>query len=252
MKTPRSSGRGPGFSFASSTPSSSRNSLDSNHERESYTRSQRNDDRGGRTGNYLKSNPPSLTSSLSQLSVRLEGGHGSFRPSLTFEVDSLEKKDRQGKQHLILNRKSQEKTNVTYRSLGEQQSFEALQAENAQLHAKLMNYLTIQNENRQLHAQLANYHAVCQENQELHVKLAKLQDIQSEFSEIFDLLQRRESLRVSVSANRKKFLLEMLAAEDNLNHEEHCGVLYKGEMLHMAIGRQIANIGQLRNEMGPR
>lgn len=132
------------------------------------------------------------------------------------------------------------------------QLFETLQSENAQLHAKLMDYLTIQNENWQLQAQLATYQAVRHENRELHAKLAELKDIQYELSEMVDLLQRRERIRFSMSANRKKFLLETLAAEDNLNQEELCGGLYKGETLPMTIGRQIANISQLRNEMGNR
>ena len=253
MKTPRSSGRGPGFSFGSSsnTPSNSSrssNSLGINFERESCTRGQKNDVCGERTASFaLKSNPPSLASSMSQLSFRFEGD--CTRPSLTVENgSSLDKKERQDRYQQILNHTPQDRTGPSFRSSEEQQSsFATIQAENAQLRATLMDYLTIQSENRQLQAQLANYHAVFHENQELHAKLAKLQDIQNEFSEIVNLLQRRESLRVSVSSNRKKFLLEMLAAEDNLNQEEQSGLLYRGETLPMAIGRQIANIGQLRN-----
>ncbi|KAL3771633.1 hypothetical protein ACHAWU_007750 [Discostella pseudostelligera] len=248
MKTPRSSGRGPGFSFGSITPNASHSSsLGFNFERETYTRGRSNDGCGGKIGsNALRSSTPSSTSLMSQLSVR--GDHGTrLRPSLSLplEKDSLEKKERQGSL-------SQVKMGASYNSWGGHQAFEAMQAENAQLHAKLTNYLTIENENRQLHAKLANYHAVCHENQELRAALAKLNDIQSELSEIVGLLQRRESIRVSVSANRKKFLLEMLAAEENLDQEERSGLLYNGETLPMAMERQITSIRQLRNEMGHR
>ncbi|KAL7428117.1 hypothetical protein ACHAXH_003258, partial [Discostella pseudostelligera] len=112
MKTPRSSGRGPGFSFGSITPNASHSSvLGFNFERESYTRGRSNDGCGGGIGsNALRSSTPSSTSLMSQLSLR--GDHGTrLRPSLSLphEKDSLETKHRQGSI-------SQVKMDVSYHS----------------------------------------------------------------------------------------------------------------------------------------
>ena len=124
-----------------------------------------------------------------------------------------------------------------------------MQNECAQLRIKLANYERTQHENAQLHAKLASFEKMKNQNIHLHSKLAKLQDIQVQLGAVVDIAERRENARMNASAERRKMLLELLAAEDKHDQSERSNFLYKGDTLGRGFDMQIKELDLLRAEM---
>mmetsp|Transcript_34122 Transcript_34122/g.72693 ORF Transcript_34122/g.72693 Transcript_34122/m.72693 type:complete len:715 (+) Transcript_34122:206-2350(+) len=272
LKTPRSSGRGPGF-----------RSVDFDFEKDSTIRSQEsrsfesNNKYGSSHVSHLSQENEAQRQVMNQLSQEKEAQRQLINQlleekeaqqqiinQLSQEKDAQQQllnhltQEREAQQQLM-NQISQEKEDAKYQASALQNEntelrakvadFEAIQNENIQLRAKLTNYDTIQNENGQLHAKLVNHDAVQDENAKLHAQLAKLQDIQSELSGAVDVADRRESARVQASTDRRKRLLEMLAMEEKHDQDEKTNFLFQGDTLGRAFGQQIRSIDGVRKEM---
>jgi len=241
LKTPRSSGRGPGFHFGQKTPRSSGRNVEIDFENESSLRSQESRSQVSNSHSsalmtHLLQEKEAQQQVMDQVSQEKEAQQ---------QVMNQLSQEKEAQQQ-ILNHLSQEKENATYQVSVLQNenmelraklaNYEVMQNENAQLRAKLTNYDTIQNENGQLHAKLANRDATQNENATLHAQLAKLQDIQSQLSDVVDTAERRESARIQASTERRKVLLEMLATEEKHDQAEKANC-------------QVRSIDSVRREM---
>jgi hypothetical protein len=119
-----------------------------------------------------------------------------------------------------------------------------LQAENANLRAKLAEY-----EQYPTYNTIAVQQTVESTGARLSSLLTSLQRREEALTSIIQLAEQRENARLQSYTSRKQELLKLLAAEENEKQKENV-YLYQGATIGVAFGKELKGLEEVRGEVG--